>query len=57
MNLQIMKKMYKKPIVEQAEMLQGSIVMAGSPAPGTLNNSGSGTGDINNPGGGDIIGG
>ena len=26
-----MKKMYKQPIVEQAEMLQGSIVMAGSP--------------------------
>ena len=29
--LKIMKKMYKKPIVEQAEMLTGSIVMAGSP--------------------------
>ena len=25
------KKNYKQPIVEQAEMLQGSIVMAGSP--------------------------
>ena len=49
-----MKKMYKKPIVEQAEMLQGSIVMAGSPAPGTLNNSGSGTDGL---GGGEIIGG
>ena len=49
-----MKKMYKQPIVEQAEMLKGSIVMAGSPTPGTLPNNGSGTTDL---GGGEIIGG
>ena len=29
-----MKKNYNQPIVEQAEMLQGSIVMAGSPTGG-----------------------
>ena len=48
-------KMYKQPIVEQAEVLQGSIVMAGSP--GAIQNSNQGTDNINNPGGGDIIGG
>jgi hypothetical protein len=48
-----MKKIYNQPIVEQAEMLMGSIVMAGSP--GALQNSGSGTSSI---GGGDpIVGG
>ena len=30
-------KMYKQPIVEQAEVLQGSIVMAGSPTGVNIN--------------------
>lgn len=58
--MKIMKKLYIQPIVEQAELLQGSIVMAGSP--GNLQNSGSGTdiiAPVTPPGGGDpiIIGG
>ena len=49
-----MKKMYKQPSVEQAEMLTGSIVMAGSPA-GIGAGTGNGTtGDI--PGSGPIPG-
>lgn len=46
------KKMYIQPTVEATQLLPSTVVLAGSP--GTLQNSGEGTGSL---GGGDIIGG
>ena len=48
--------MYIKPITETAGLEIKGQALCTSPN-GTLNNSNQGTGDINNPGGGDIIGG
>lgn len=50
-----MKKNYSKPSIEATQLQLSTIVLAGSP--GELQNSGSGTGDISTPPGGDIIGG
>lgn len=47
------KKMYIQPTVEATQLLPSTVVLAGSP--GTLQNSGKGTGNISSSG--DIIGG
>ena len=49
----VMKKMYKQPIVNSAEIQLMQALLGGSP--GMLENSGKGTTDI--PGNGDVIGG
>ena len=48
------KKNYNQPIVGAEEFLMSNQALCTSPTPGTLPNSGSGTGDL---GGGEIIGG
>lgn len=47
-----MKKIYNQPTISTVNLMGGSVMQAASP--GTLQNSGSGTGKL---GGGDIIGG
>ena len=50
-----MKKMYIKPITETEGLEIKGQALCTSPAPGTLNNNGSGTGSVDT-GGGDLIG-
>ena len=52
-----MKKNYNQSIVETTNIIVSSQALCTSPAPGTIPNSGEGTGSITTPPGGSIIGG